>query len=260
MRRWPLLLLLLAAAAGADERILGFDSTIRVMSDGWIEVTEEITVRSEGNRIRRGIYRDIPLEYYDGNNRYEVQIDPLLVMRNDASEAFHVVQSSRDIRIYFGRSDRYIDPGVHRYVFRYRANRMLGFFDEHDELYWNVTGFEWEFPIDAASARVEFDFDVDTNAVSHEAYTGPFGARGRDYTSQLNHDGSVDFTANSPLSSLNGLTIVVGWPKGHVDEPTDVAALHLDGPGQRQPARRAGRPRTVVRVLPAGVAKTWQGP
>ena len=221
MRRCWLLLLVLPAVAGADERILNFDSTIRVMRDGWIEVTEEITVRAEGNRIRRGIYRDIPLEYFDRfNNRYEVRIEPLLVRRNDASEAFHVVESNRHIRVYFGRSDRYIDRGVHRYVFRYRANRMLGFFDDHDELYWNVTGFDWEFPIDAASARVEFDFDVDASAVTHEAYTGPLGARGRDYTSRLEHDGSAEFESNSPLSSLNGLTIVVGWPKGHVTEPT----------------------------------------
>ncbi|MDX1507583.1 MAG: DUF2207 domain-containing protein, partial [Woeseiaceae bacterium] len=97
---------------------------------------------------------------------------------------------------------------------------MLGFFEEHDELYWNVTGFDWEFPIDSATARVEFDFDVDASAVTHEAYTGPFGARGRDYTSRVRDDGAVDFESNSPLSSLNGLTIVVGWPKGHVTEPS----------------------------------------
>ena len=23
---------------------------------------------------------------------------------------------------------------------------MLGYFDDYDELYWNVTGFDWAFP------------------------------------------------------------------------------------------------------------------
>ena len=39
-------------------------------------------------------------------------------------------------------------------MLRYRTTRQLGFFDDHDELYWNVTGNGWDFPIDAASATV----------------------------------------------------------------------------------------------------------
>ncbi len=37
---------------------------------------------------------------------------------------------------------------------RYRVANGLRFFDEHDELYWNVTGDEWEVPIESASAHV----------------------------------------------------------------------------------------------------------
>ena len=66
MRNVLALLLALVPLCGiADERILGFHSEIRVMSDGIIEVTETIKVRAEGNRIRRGIYRDFPTEYQD---------------------------------------------------------------------------------------------------------------------------------------------------------------------------------------------------
>ena len=97
---------------------------------------------------------------------------------------------------------------------------MLGFFDDHDELYWNVTGFDWAFPIDKAGATVSLDFDVPAGAITHEAYTGPLGASNRDYRSRVDADGHVHFTATQPLSPVNGLTIVVGWPKGFVDEPT----------------------------------------
>ena len=73
MKRWLLLALLLPLTAHADERILSFHSDIVVMSDGWIEVTETITVTAEGNRIRRGIYRDLPTRYFDRlKNAYEV--------------------------------------------------------------------------------------------------------------------------------------------------------------------------------------------
>ena len=85
MRRFAVCLLFFVAfAASADERILNFHSEIRVLQDGWIEVTETIRVRAEGNRIRRGIYRDFPTEYYDKlGNRYEVDFRPLAVWRNN---------------------------------------------------------------------------------------------------------------------------------------------------------------------------------
>ena len=224
MRRPTLLLLvLLSTASHADERILNFHSDILVQEDGWIEVTETIKVRAEGQRIRRGIYRDFPTEYVDRlGNRYEVDFSPQTVMRNDRVENFHT-QSTRDgRRTYFGSSDRLLPSGVHTYKFRYRAGRMLGFFDDHDELYWNVTGFDWAFPIDEASATVTFAFDVAANDISQEAYTGPFGASQQNYTSSVDGSARVTFRANDALSAVNGLTIVVGWPKGFVTEPTSL--------------------------------------
>ncbi len=143
MTRYVLLLLLLPLCVVADERILSFHSEIRVMASGMIEVTETIKVRAEGKRIRRGIYRDFPTEYTDRyGNEYEVAFEPYAVLRNDRGEAFHTQPIRGGVRTYFGRSDRFVEHGVHTYTFRYEASRMLGFFDEHDELYWNVTGFD----------------------------------------------------------------------------------------------------------------------
>ena len=65
MKRFILCLLLLPLAALGEERILEFRSDILVIEDGWIEVTETIRVQAEGQRIRRGIYRDFPTEYRD---------------------------------------------------------------------------------------------------------------------------------------------------------------------------------------------------
>ncbi|MGB5332555.1 MAG: DUF2207 domain-containing protein, partial [Woeseiaceae bacterium] len=75
-----LLLFLLPLSTIADERILSFHSDIRVMTDGMIEVTETIRVRAEGNRIKRGIYRDFPTEYEDKlGNEYKVDFVPFAV-------------------------------------------------------------------------------------------------------------------------------------------------------------------------------------
>ena len=216
-----LLLLALPLLAGAEERILEFHSDITIRQDGWIEVTETIRVRAEGDRIRRGIYRDFPTEYFDKlGNRYVVDFEPFAVFRNDAREPFKIVEYRNGVRTYFGRSDRFIDYGVHTYRFRYRASRMLGFFEEHDELYWNVTGFDWAFPIDHGSATVRFDFDVPAGRIATEGYTGPYGSNSQAFRSHVDANGVAHFEASDPLGPLNGLTIVVMWPKGLVAEPT----------------------------------------
>ena len=48
-----------------------------------------------------------------------------------------------------------VDNGIHEYQLRYQTSRQLGFFEDYDELYWNVTGNGWMFPIDHAGARIE---------------------------------------------------------------------------------------------------------
>ncbi|MGI9249553.1 MAG: DUF2207 domain-containing protein [Woeseiaceae bacterium] len=222
MKRFTAVLLLLLPLAGsADERILNFDSEIRVMVDGTIEVTETIMVRAEGNRIKRGIYRDFPTEYEDRlGNDYNIVFTPLAVLRNGSPEASHSQSIRRGVRTYFGSANRFIEHGVHTYTFRYRASRMLGFFADHDELYWNVTGNDWAFPIDKASATVTLEFDPPLSGITEDAYTGPFGAKGKGYNPRVYSSGSVYFETTKPLPRLHGLTIVVGWPKGFVAEPT----------------------------------------
>jgi hypothetical protein len=216
-----LLLLCLPFATFADERILSFHSDVRVFADGMIEVTETIKVRAEGNQIRRGIYRDFPVDYEDRlGNSYRIQLEPQAVLRNGNTESFHTVRSGRDIRTYFGRSNKFIERGEHTYVFRYRANRMLGFFDEHDELYWNVTGNNWAFPIDKATATVRLEFDAPRDLLMVDGYTGRMGSTAQEYGRFLDDEGNVQFQANKPLPASHGMTIVVGWPKGFVDEPT----------------------------------------
>ena len=224
MRRlFALVLLCLPALAGADERILNFHSDIRVFEDGMLEVTETITVRAEGQQIRRGIYRDFPVDYEDRlGNAYRITLEPLAVLRNDRPEPWHTVRSGRDVRVYFGRRDHFVERGEHTYTFRYRVNRMLGFFEQHDELYWNVTGHRWAFPIDRASATVYLPFDVPRDKLLIDGYTGRYGSKAQDYGRFFDNEGNVRFEANEPLPVSHGLTIVLGWPKGYIDEPTQL--------------------------------------
>ena len=218
--RWFTFIFLLPVLAGADERILGYDSDILVRSDGSIEVTETITVRAEGRQIRRGIYRDYPTRYEDRyGNDVEVIYEPRSLTRNGEPEAFFSENHRNGIRTYFGESDRMLPAGVHTYVYRYDAGRMLGFFPEYDELYWNVTGNGWAFPIDSATAQVRFEFDTVPGELQQSAWQGFFGSS-EPGLANFDDNGEPVFQASRPLAQQEGFTIVVAWPKGLVPEPS----------------------------------------
>ena len=44
-----------------------------------------------------------------------------------------------------GAAQQMLPRGPHMYRISYRTARQLGFFERHDELYWNVTGNGWSF-------------------------------------------------------------------------------------------------------------------
>ena len=215
-----LALLLCATAAAQTERISSFDSRITVNTDGSMQVVETIVVESAGIDIVHGIYRDFPVRYRDrAGKRYSVLFDIVGVRRDGNSEPYHTEDQGDSVRIYFGSSTYDLPPGTHSYQFTYRANRELGFFGDHDELYWNVTGNTWKFPIDVATATVLLPANVRNVVKDLSAYTGYQGEKGQAYTVRRDEDSNPTFRAEN-LAPQQGLTIVVTWPKGLIAEPT----------------------------------------
>jgi uncharacterized membrane protein YgcG len=214
----------------ADERILSFDETVTVNADGSMYVREVIRVRAEGNKIRRGIFRDFPTTYSgkDGH-RYVVEFAFQGASRDGRPEKWHSEDRSNGVRIYLGSKDALVSRGEHTYELVFRTDRQLGYFAEHDELYWNVTGNGWDFPIDRVTSRVELPPAIPVADIRLEAYTGRQGAKGKDYTAEM-QGGSPFFTSTRAFRPQEGLTIVVMWPKGFIMPPVESAHR---GPSQR---------------------------
>ncbi len=225
MRRALLLVVLLfvAATAFAQERIVEFASDIAIDADGALKVTETIVVRVEGRTIKRGILRDFPIEYRDrAGNKVRVPFEMISVQRDGASENYAIETLANGVGIRIGSRDVLLPHGQHTYTITYRTARQLGFFDTHDELYWNVTGNGWTFAIDHARARVRLPRAVPAAQLAAEGYTGPRGARGTDYAARV-FDGGGEFETTRPLAPREGLTIVLTFPKGVLSAPSALA-------------------------------------
>ena len=211
-----------SAALAQGERNLDYVIEVNVGASGAIDVVEQITVRAEDKQIHRGIYRDFPTRYRDryGNNvvvGFEVQG----VQRDGVTEPWFTEQRSNGVRINTG-NDNYLPrlPAEYRYTLSYRTTRQIGFFADHDELYWNAIGTGWDFPIERGSVEVRLPGAVPINRMAAEGYTGPQGAQGRGYAATLAAPGVARWELTAPLSPREGLTIVLSFPKGIVAEPT----------------------------------------
>lgn len=223
--RWLWLLLFLAVPALAqlqvDERILSFHSDIAVREDSSMEVRETIRVRAAGDKIRRGIYRDFPTRYRDPlGNRVVVDFEPVEVLRDGRPEPWHTEGISNGVRVYFGAKDVFLSPGEYTYTFTYRTRRQLGFFADHDELYWNVTGNGWDFAIAQASAAVKLPSGIAPSSLRLQAWTGAQGSKETAVEVNTAPGPLAEFRTITHLDPHEGLTVAVSWPKGHVAEPT----------------------------------------
>jgi uncharacterized membrane protein len=227
VRRCLLLCLLALAAAipgGARElSIRHFDEQVQIQPDGTIEVTEIIEAQFIGTNWH-GIYRIIPVEYTTPQGlNYTLFLDPLSVTDDDG----HPLKYERSRKGRYTKFKIFIphaNNSTRTVIFRYRVLDALRFFDDHDELYWNVTGDDWDVPIGSASAHIELPSGV--TGLHAIAYTGAFGSRAQDAQVDVN-DNVVEIHTTRSLGFHEGLTAVVGWDKGFVRAPGLLAKAWL---------------------------------
>ena len=213
-----------AALADNHERIVSFDSDIRVHEDASMTVKETISVVSTGHQIKRGIYRDFPTKYRSKRGVWTVvSFDVEGVTRDGRPESYFTEARSNGVRLYIGSKNVFLQPGRYTYEITYRTTRQLGFFDGFDELYWNVTGNGWNFEIERATATIHLPDGA--RVLEHAGYTGPKGATRQDFTFAPVSNTRVWFETTRTLLPSEGLTIAVSWPPGIVARPTRTEEL-----------------------------------
>ena len=198
----------------ADERILDFSAKAVVQRDGLVRITEYITINVEHQKIRRGIYRTIPLRFYQKMKVYDVAFD-------GQEHPYKIEKKSGNYRIDFG-DNNYIPRGEHTYTFVYTLENVLGSFSQYDEIYWNVTGTDWDFPIDSAVAEVILPRGTPVLEDKVSFYTGRAGSK----EAHADREGLL-FWNTRPLHRREGLTIAIPFEKGHVDVGIVVGLLSL---------------------------------
>lgn len=218
-----------APAALAADIIHSFDAVYRVQADGNIDVTETI-VYDFGSAQRHGIFRnlvdrqDCPSDegqdadpdlrrVYPCTKGYQRQYEISMVGVTDEAGTpyrYTVERHGDGQQIKIGDPDRAIS-GQHTYVIRYRLGGTLDAYPQHDELYWNATGSEWEAPLEQATVRVELPSDGVLDATCFQGASRSTAAC--DFDQAAN---AATYTATRELRAGEQLTVVLGWERGMV--------------------------------------------
>ena len=193
-----------------SEKIRNFSVEFDINKDSSLLIKESI-LYDFGENLKHGIYRDIPL----GNIKIKV-----LKVIDEFSDPypFKVSKEGKYLRIKIGDPNKLI-KGTHTYNIFYRVDNEIGYFNDRDELYWNVTGHEWEVPIERAGALIHLPEKVFESDLKFDCFTGFFGSKEKNCNYRMDEDGDIIFESKS-FNPREGLTIVLGWPKGLVKEPS----------------------------------------
>ena len=196
--------------AQSAERILKFHSEILVQKDGSLDVVETITVRSEQKSIKHGIYRDLPdsydhPEYGKFGFKAKTPVEIYGLKKNGQREPYHTERLSNGTRTYFGSKGRVLKSGEYTYTFRYSMQRQIARTADGAQLYWNVTGNDWEFPIDQATARVTLPGTAEIRR--YEAWTGRQGSTRSDASFDDQSSNQISLEAERQFRPAEGMTL-----------------------------------------------------
>ncbi len=212
-----------SALTTRELRIEKFDAEITVLPDSSVEVTEKIQAHFIGGNWH-GLYREIPVEYVSPQGfNYTLFLSVKRVTDGEGNTLKY--ESSRErhyrkLKIFVPDADN----STHTISIDYTVSDGLRFFEDHDELYWNVTGDEWDVPIQEASAHIVLP--TGTTNIRTNLFTGVYGSRSQEADAEVAGNG-VDVRTRGPLRYHEGLTIAIAFDKGFVHEPTaaDKASL-----------------------------------
>jgi uncharacterized membrane protein len=204
-------------------RIENFHSEIIVMPNGSVDVTETIQAHFIGGPWH-GLYRTIPVEYVTPQGlNYSLFLDIKRVadengrpLKYESSRVRHY----RKLKIYVPDADN----STHTISIEYTVSDAIRFFEDHDELYWNVTGDEWDVPIQSASARIILP--EGTTNIRANVFTGAYRSRAQNADVEIVGNG-VEVRTREPLGYHEGLTVAVAFDKGFVHEPTAASKVAI---------------------------------
>lgn len=205
-----------------------FNSKLEIQKDSSIIVTENILADFSKATYKHGIYRDIPIQYRDGfGQNLDIRFTLIgITDENGQSYEYQKTNEGSNVHLKIGSADIYIDGQIKTYNIKYKLERGLNQFKDHDELFWNTTGNNWPVPIIKSKTIISLpSASPNLNEMTSTCYTGYGYSKDQLCSSKALDNQTFEFISNAPLLANQGITVVAGFPKNLINYPNTTTYL-----------------------------------
>jgi len=185
-----------------------------------VEENKEFITDSIKKEQKHGIFRFIPSSFnVEGQEKFfglkerKLKFSDIEVYRNGKKEEISEIKKNnffdKNFYLKIGSEDRLV-YGVNEYLIKYKVEGSLRYFNDFDEIYWNVTGNDWKIPIE----KVVVHLTSENNIIKFNkkwCYEGHVGV-----TEKCNIIGN-NFLSTRRYEAGEGLTISASFDKGLVE-------------------------------------------
>lgn len=226
MRSWKALLLpalvlatlfapAMASADTNDFVVTSFDSHETLTRDdpqGELHIVEKIQVVFNDNN--HGILRALP-QRYNGDS-LQLHINSVTSTSGAPSSYTSYSQNGNKV-LKIGDANSTV-TGAQEYTIDYTVRNVINFYQDHDELYWNINGTQWQQQFQNVSVTLELPNELAQSA-EPLCYAGAQGQSLQGCTIKR-YAHSVVAATTQPLLAEQTLTTVAGFKTGYFTPPT----------------------------------------
>ncbi len=202
----------------AREHIPYLLSSFNILPTGLIQVTEDITVVANGQKLQNGIIKIIP-KYSKSRAGIRKKLDIQLLSVTINNKEIPYTLEELGNKIIIKPVQKYtLQPGVYNYSFKYLLDRKLWYYDDFTEFYWDVSGSYLNLVITSANAIVSIPNGK--NFLTQNVIIG--------YPNRLAHNRAIiasldnnalGFASTTPILPGEGMHLLVSLDKNVFLEP-----------------------------------------
>ena len=174
---------------------------------GQMRVVEKISVDFTDNN--HGLLRALP-ESYKGHPLH-LHINKIS-STSGAPTQYTTSTSNGNEVLKVGDPNRTV-TGSQEYTIDYSMQNVISFYKDHDELYWDINGDQWNQPFTVLHATVHTPTGLKLWMQKPECFVGTYGSTSQACTVSVAGDSITTSAAN--LEPQSTLTLVVGFQKGY---------------------------------------------
>lgn len=186
------------------EFIESFTTEIEILPDTSLKISEKILFKTQLEK--HGIFRFIPLKIKSSSGVERFSIKNFSVQLVDGGSVPWTSQiENNNFVAKIGDPNRTFS-GQQHYQLNYEISYAVDHYDSYDELYWDITGEDWNFPINQAVATIS---SPHAEIVDAKCFTGKFGSADSNCNIEFIDSSQVSVTSKQLLNPGENLTVVL---------------------------------------------------